>query len=102
MYDFFFNSGAFLKARKKIFSDLHVETGQNILFVGVGTGADLPFMINRGGNITGIDLSSDMLDQAKKLYPSAHIKFIQMDAQSVKRIELLLDTLPSAIPAGRL
>lgn len=57
MYDIFFNSGAFLKARKKLFSNINVGPELNILFVGIGTGADLPFMMDKEVNITGIDLS---------------------------------------------
>lgn len=41
VYDLFFNKGPFLQARKKIFQDMTFTKNQKILFVGVGTGADL-------------------------------------------------------------
>ena len=41
VYDKFFNSGAFLNARTQIFQETHFNSKQKILFVGVGTGADL-------------------------------------------------------------
>lgn len=83
IYDRFFNSGAFLAARKKVFSDLQVEPKQKVLFIGVGTGTDLPFLMGKDVEITGIDLSPDMLQKAKDKYKSSQITFIEMDAQAL-------------------
>lgn len=57
IYDRFFNTGIFLKARKEIFKDLSLEKGSKVLFVGVGTGADIPFILDKGYEIAAIDYS---------------------------------------------
>lgn len=83
IYDYFFNKGMFLKARKNIFKDLVLEKGSRVLLVGVGTGADIPFFLNKGYKITAIDFSADMLEVAKEKYRDTSINFIQMDAQEM-------------------
>nr|WP_295971877.1 class I SAM-dependent methyltransferase [uncultured Bacillus sp.] len=83
IYDYFFNKGMFLKARKNIFKDLVLEKGSRVLLVGVGTGADIPFFLNKGYEITAIDFSADMLEVAKEKYRDTSINFIQMDAQEM-------------------
>jgi phosphatidylethanolamine/phosphatidyl-N-methylethanolamine N-methyltransferase len=84
IYDRFFNSGIFLKARKEIFNDLPLEKGSKVLFVGVGTGADLPFFLDKGYDITAIDYSADMLKVAKEKYPDTTVTFLEMDAQRME------------------
>ncbi|MFK9094130.1 class I SAM-dependent methyltransferase [Bacillus salipaludis] len=84
VYDRFFNNGMFLKARKEIFKDLPLEKGSKVLFVGVGTGADIPFFLNKGYDITAIDYSADMLKVAKEKYPDPTINFKEMDAQRME------------------
>ncbi|CAM4451933.1 class I SAM-dependent methyltransferase [Paenibacillus phoenicis] len=82
-YDYLFNSGPFLKARKKIFESLEIKPKSKILFVGVGTGADLRFIMGKDVSVTAIDLSPEMLDRAKKKYDSPNIKFMEMDAEDL-------------------
>ncbi len=82
-YDYFFNPGPFLKARKKVFENLDIKPKSKVLFVGVGTGADLQFIKNKDVCVTAIDLSSEMLDRAKNKYESPNFKFIEMDAQDL-------------------
>jgi phosphatidylethanolamine/phosphatidyl-N-methylethanolamine N-methyltransferase len=81
-YDAFFNNGMFYQARKKVFQDVHFSSEQRILFVGVGTGADLAF-IPHEVNVTAIDYSSEMLQKAKDKYKNPSITFHQMDAQQL-------------------
>lgn len=81
-YDYLFNSGPFLKARKKIFENLDIEPKSKILFVGVGTGADLQFIKDKDVSVTAIDLSTEMLGRAKNQYDSPNINFMEMDAQN--------------------
>ncbi|WHY77856.1 class I SAM-dependent methyltransferase [Neobacillus sp. WH10] len=83
IYDHFFNSGMFLKARNEIFRDISLEKGSKVLFVGVGTGADLPYFLNKGYDITAIDYSSDMLRVAKEKYSDSSVTFLEMDAQNM-------------------
>jgi len=82
-YDYLFNSGPFLKARKTIFENLEIKPKSKVLFVGVGTGADLRFIIGKDVAVTAIDLSPDMLDRAKNKYDSPNVKFMEMDAQDL-------------------
>ncbi|GAB3057812.1 class I SAM-dependent methyltransferase [Virgibacillus ainsalahensis] len=81
VYDKFFNSGKFLEARKKIFQGEKFVENQNILFVGVGTGADLELVNHEDLNITGIDFSNEMLDKAKVKFKNSSIQFLKMDGQ---------------------
>ncbi|WP_010504108.1 class I SAM-dependent methyltransferase [Paenibacillus elgii] len=83
IYDIFFNSGVFTAARKKVFQNIQLEPKQKILLIGIGTGADLPFIMGRDVEITGIDLSPDMLQKAKRKYGSPQISFLEMDAQEL-------------------
>lgn len=64
-YDRFFNTGVFLKTRKKIFQQVPFQSKQKILFVGIGTGADLEYIDFMNYDITAIDYSPDMLAIAK-------------------------------------
>lgn len=72
----------FYRARKKVFQDVPFSSEQRILFVGVGTGADLAF-IPHEVNVTAIDYSSEMLQKAKDKYKNPSITFHQMDAQQL-------------------
>lgn len=72
----------FLQARKRALSLPHYPQQAKVLLVGVGTGQDLPFL-PQGLQITGIDLSEEMLQQArqKKTHPS--IELIKMNAENL-------------------
>lgn len=83
IYDKIFNSGNFLEARKKIFQGEKFVENQNILFVGVGTGADLELIRHKELNITAIDYSNEMLEKAKVKFKDSSIKFFKMDAQDM-------------------
>ncbi|MBO0589535.1 class I SAM-dependent methyltransferase [Sporosarcina sp. E16_8] len=83
IYDKFFNSGIFLNARKQIFQSITFDNKQKILFVGVGTGADLELVNYSGLDITAIDYSPDMLGKAITKFEGSTIKFLEMDAQNM-------------------
>lgn len=83
IYDKFFNSGIFLNARKQIFQLTPFNREQKILFVGVGTGADLELINYSDLDITAIDYSPDMLGKAKTKFRDSTIKFLEMDAQNM-------------------
>jgi phosphatidylethanolamine/phosphatidyl-N-methylethanolamine N-methyltransferase len=83
IYDAFFNNGPFLKARKTIFNHIAFQPGDKILFVGVGTGADIQQIPYEQMEITAIDYSEDMLHKAKQNFPGSSITFLQMDAQEL-------------------
>ncbi|WP_232699433.1 class I SAM-dependent methyltransferase [Brevibacillus daliensis] len=81
VYDKIFNSGIFLNARRQIFQETPFNKQQRILFVGVGTGADLELINHYDLDITAIDFSPDMLKKAKVKFKNSSIKFLEMDAQ---------------------
>jgi phosphatidylethanolamine/phosphatidyl-N-methylethanolamine N-methyltransferase len=83
IYDRIFNSGVFLKARRQIFQQIPFKSDQKVLFVGVGTGADLELINTSDLNIMAIDFSPDMLKQARKKFRNSSIKLIEMDAQNM-------------------
>lgn len=72
----------FTSGRKRALSLLNLQPGENVLIVGVGTGADFPFL-PAGAHATGIDLSPDMLAKARLKLPAcrATVELIQGDAQ---------------------
>jgi phosphatidylethanolamine/phosphatidyl-N-methylethanolamine N-methyltransferase len=83
-YDQIFNSGPFLRARRKVFSEIQFTKGDKILFVGVGTGVDLLLVPHEKLDITAIDYSQDMLTKAVEKFPNSDtIQFLRMDAQSI-------------------
>lgn len=83
IYDKFFNSGIFLNARKQVLQSIPFQKGQKILFVGVGTGADLELINYCDLDITAIDYSPDMLNKARTKFKGSTIKFLEMDAQNM-------------------
>jgi phosphatidylethanolamine/phosphatidyl-N-methylethanolamine N-methyltransferase len=97
-YDTIFNRGPFHEARKKLFKDPVFHVGQDVLFVGVGTGADLQFIHDKGMNVTAIDFSSDMLKKAKEKF-GQHISFtfLEMDAQNLQFPEEKFDVVVASL-----
>ncbi|UCZ52454.1 class I SAM-dependent methyltransferase [Bacillus shivajii] len=67
--------------RKSIFSNL---SGKDVLEVGVGTGANLPYY-PKSANVTAIDFSPKMLTFAKRMAKNHHVnvELIEMDAQNM-------------------
>jgi phosphatidylethanolamine/phosphatidyl-N-methylethanolamine N-methyltransferase len=82
-YNQFFNTGKFLEARKRVFSNVHFKPKETILFNGVGTGADLKYLPSFPVEVYAIDLSKEMLAKSKRTYPKRNITFIEMDAQAL-------------------
>jgi len=98
--------GFFRAGRKRAFELLDLRPGEKVLLIGVGTGADLPYL-PAGVDATGIDLSPEMLTKARlklDLCP-ATVKLIQGDAQTllVERASfdaVVLNLILSVIPDG--
>src|ERR1041384_4600835 len=75
VYDFLFGK-VFQSGRELGPELLDLFPGAKLLEVGVGTGLSLP-LLPRHGEITGIDLSQKMLDQAKKRAETLGLKKLQ-------------------------
>ena len=97
VYDKFFNSGKFLEARKKIFQAENFVGNQEILFVGVGTGADLELINHKELNITAIDYSKEMLEKAQAKFKDSPIQFFKMDAQHLNFREQQFDIVVASL-----
>ena len=97
IYDNFFNSGIFLSARKQILQSIPFSGEQKILFVGVGTGADLELINYSDLDITAIDYSPDMLGKAKTKFKNSTIKFLEMDAQDMVFEDELFDYVVASL-----
>lgn len=97
VYDRIFNTGKFLEARQKLFLHPPFHPQQRILFVGVGTGADLELLDHTQFHITAIDYSSDMLQKAKDKFKDNKIEFIQMDALQMNFAENNFDAVVASL-----
>jgi phosphatidylethanolamine/phosphatidyl-N-methylethanolamine N-methyltransferase len=97
IYDKLFNSGIFLNARKLILQSIPFSGEQKILFVGVGTGADLELINYSDLDITAIDYSPDMLGKAKTKFKDSTIKFLEMDAQNMVFEDELFDYVVASL-----
>jgi phosphatidylethanolamine/phosphatidyl-N-methylethanolamine N-methyltransferase len=106
IYDAIFNAGPFSKARDELFKDIHFQPGEKVLFVGVGTGADINRLPHEHLEITAIDYSEDMLQVARDKYKNSKITFLQMDAQQLDLTDGAFDyvvgsLILSVVPDGR-
>jgi phosphatidylethanolamine/phosphatidyl-N-methylethanolamine N-methyltransferase len=106
IYDAFFHTGSFSKARDELFKDIHFQPGDKVLFVGVVTGADIDRLPYSHLEITAIDYSEDMLQKAKDKYRNSKITFLQMDAQQLDFSDEAFDyvvgsLILSVVPDGR-
>ncbi|WP_080844214.1 class I SAM-dependent methyltransferase [Cytobacillus gottheilii] len=97
IYDHFFNKGMFLKARKEVFRNLKYKKGSKILLVGVGTGADIPFFLDKGYVLTAIDYSEEMLAVAKSKFKNESITFKKMDAQKMEFEDNTFDFIAASL-----
>ena len=96
----------FLPGRQRALKLLDLQSGERVLIVGVGTGADLP-LLPAAVEATGIDISPEMLAKARfKLDQClASVKLIEGDAQTLL-VEptsfdaVILNLILSVIPDG--
>ncbi len=75
------------EGRRRAIDVLPQRPGDHILEVGVGTGISLGFY-DRQVDVTGIDVSPEMLERARKKYPKTRFpnirELVEMDAQDLK------------------
>jgi phosphatidylethanolamine/phosphatidyl-N-methylethanolamine N-methyltransferase len=70
---------------------------QKVLFVGVGTGADLELIDLDNLTITAIDYSDDMLNKAKEKFKGSAIQFNKMDAQDMNLRDNQFDVVVASL-----
>lgn len=97
----------FMPGRRRAMEVLALQPGERVLIVGVGTGADFPFL-PEGVKVTGIDLSPAMLSKARLKLPAcrATVALIRGDAQTLIVPEhsfdaSILNLILSVVPDGR-
>lgn len=85
VYDFVFGS-IFHPGRQLAIEKLEAQPGHHVLEVGVGTGLSLP-LYSADVNVTGIDLSKEMLQKAKRRVQEDQLHWVKrlevMDAQNM-------------------
>jgi phosphatidylethanolamine/phosphatidyl-N-methylethanolamine N-methyltransferase len=72
---------------------MHIQPGERVLEVGVGTGINLP-LYPRDAAVTGIDFSSSMLEKARERAArkdAAPVRLLQMDAADLKFADSAFD-----------
>ncbi|ERK31930.1 phosphatidylethanolamine N-methyltransferase [Clostridium intestinale URNW] len=105
IYDLLFGSKYINKQREVEISMLNLKNEDKILFVGIGTGEDLRF-IPEGIGVTGVDITNEMLDIARKKARELGLKeakIINMDGQNLDFEEdtfdyVVLNLILSVIP----
>jgi phosphatidylethanolamine/phosphatidyl-N-methylethanolamine N-methyltransferase len=97
IYDFIF--GWFFANGREVGQQLlELRPGARVLEVGVGTGLSLP-RFSLGVDVTGIDLSQDMLNQAQKrvgTFRMRDVKLLKMDATKLEFQEDSFDRVYAA------
>src|ERR1700760_1638521 len=94
VYDAVFG-GICLLARRRAVAVVNRLPGRDVLEVGVGTGLALPHY-TRDKRITGIDLSTEMLEQARKRVAQEGLRsveaLLEMDAEATEFADASFDT----------
>jgi phosphatidylethanolamine/phosphatidyl-N-methylethanolamine N-methyltransferase len=81
----------FAQGRRRALEVLAPVAGESVLEAGVGTGLSLP-LYPEGLQLTGIDLSPDMLDRARRRVAGrSGIRLLQMDAQAMNFADASFD-----------
>lgn len=81
--------------RKPFIESLGLKPGDKVLEATVGTGLDLPHF-PKGVYVTGIDITPEMLEEARKKQSQANIQLIEMDIQSMNFPDNHFDAAVSA------
>jgi phosphatidylethanolamine/phosphatidyl-N-methylethanolamine N-methyltransferase len=106
LYDLLFDRLLFASGRKRTLELLQLRGDERVLLVGVGTGADLPFLPQKTKAV-GVDLSPEMLLKAKKkLVETGDRLLVRADAQKLPVQDasfdvVILTLILSVVPEGQ-
>ena len=82
-----------------LYKEIKIQKGSNVLDIGCGSGALLPFLSEKVGNsglVHGVDISNPLLELAKKYhFAKENIAFLNADAQSYNFKSLNYDNVVS-------
>lgn len=79
--------------KKNIFSYLGNLAGKKVLFIGCADGYECMPAIEQGAEVTGIDISDTLIEQAQSNYPQAN--FLVMDQESLTFADKSFDLIIS-------
>src|SRR5688500_13351849 len=82
VYDFTVGGFLFRGIRRREFELMQIQSNQRILLVGIGTGLDIPF-IPPHAEVAGIDMSVEMLSQARIKSLGRNITLYEMNAEKL-------------------
>jgi phosphatidylethanolamine/phosphatidyl-N-methylethanolamine N-methyltransferase len=82
IYDLTAGSFLFSRIRRREFELMQIQPKQRILLVGIGTGLDIPF-IPSYAEVVGIDMSIEMLSQARIKSLGRNISLYEMNAEKL-------------------
>lgn len=81
------------RARRRSISFAGLRPGERVLFVGVGTGLDLP-ILPEDLEVTGVDLSPEMLERAKlRANRRSPVRLLRMNAETLEFPEGIFDAV---------
>lgn len=106
VYDLLFDRLLFASGRQRTFELLQLRGDERVLLVGIGTGADLPYLPQKIQAV-GVDLSPEMLLKAKKKLPETENRLlVQCDAQNLPLLNasfdvVILTLILSVVPDGQ-
>ncbi len=106
IYDLLFDRLLFASGRKRTFELLQLRGVERVLLVGIGTGADLPYL-PKETKAVGVDLSPEMLLKAKKkLDETGDRLLVRADAQKLPVQDasfdvVILTLILSVVPDGQ-
>jgi ubiquinone/menaquinone biosynthesis C-methylase UbiE len=91
-------------ARRRAIRLVNLQTGETVLIPGIGTGLDLP-LIPSDVQITGIDLTPQMLAKARTKAKGRKVTFLEMNAQALQFPAdcfdvVILNLILSVVPDG--
>jgi ubiquinone/menaquinone biosynthesis C-methylase UbiE len=104
-YDAVFDRLFASPGRRRSIALLNASRGERVLFVGIGTGADLP-LLGEGVSAVGLDLSRHMLARASPRAASrSHTHLVRGDAGQLPLIDghfdaVVLNLVLSVVPDG--
>lgn len=71
----------------------HIHVKDEVLELGCGTGYFTKELINTGARITAIDISPDLLDEAKSVIKTDNVKFLLENAYQMSFGDMVFDTV---------
>ncbi len=82
--------------RKRVYfflSEMLKEDNLNILEINCGTGEDANYLTNKGHNVLATDISTAMIAQAKKKYPTINFQTLDITSNAIEKLDKKFDVI---------